>query len=89
MDFIKGACLQIQKSANIMYVAGAFRRNRGSNKYIEGVNGNSLFVFIAKIAAFLINIKVVFNILYLKVHLYVFLIQLKHSLIVFDDIIKI
>ena len=52
MDFIKGACLQIQKSANIMYVAGAFRRNRGSNKYIEGVNGNSLFVFIAKILHF-------------------------------------
>ena len=38
MDFMKGACL----SANIMYVAGAFRRNRGSKKYIQGVkNGNS------------------------------------------------
>ena len=36
-----------------MYVAGAFRRNRVSKKYIEGVkNGNSQFVFIAKIAAF-------------------------------------
>ena len=53
MDFTKGACLQIQKSANIMYVAGAFRRNRVSKKYIEGAkNGNLQFVFIAKITAF-------------------------------------
>ena len=44
MDFMKGACLQIQKSANIMYVAGAFRRNRGSKKYIQGVkNGEPFF----------------------------------------------
>ena len=42
MDFMKGECLQIQKSANIMYVSGAFWRNRRSKKYIEEVkNGNS------------------------------------------------
>ena len=44
IDFMKGACLQIQKSANIMYVAGAFRRNRRSKKYIQGVkNGEPFF----------------------------------------------
>ena len=87
-DFVNGACLQIQKSANKMYVAGEFRRHRGSKKFIEGVkNGNSQFVFITKIAAFPINIKFFFNILYLKVHLYVFD-SLETFLIVFDYIIK-
>ena len=44
MDFMKGACLQIQKNANIMYVAGAFRRNTGSKKCIQGVkNGDPFF----------------------------------------------
>ena len=43
MDFMKEACLQIQKSANIMYVAGAFRRNRESKKYIQGVKNGELF----------------------------------------------
>ena len=36
MDFMKGACLQIQKSANIINVAGAFRRN-GVKEISSGV----------------------------------------------------
>ena len=44
MGLMKGACLQIQKSANIIYVAGAFQRNRESKKYIQGVkNGEPIF----------------------------------------------
>ena len=45
------------------------------------------FVFMARIAAFPINIKLFFNILYLKVHLCVFD-SLETFLIVFDYIIK-
>ena len=43
MNFIKRACLQIQKSANILYVAGAFRRNGVKEIYSVGKKWRTIF----------------------------------------------
>ena len=41
---MNGACLQMQKSGNIIYVADAFARNKGSKRYIQRVkNGEAFF----------------------------------------------